>query len=301
MDTLSLIPALRLPVAQLASLVSRAYADYYYRVSVTEAQLSQICLEEDVDLEQSVVAMCNDHAVGLALLSRRAERGWISAVGVLPAHRHRGIARLMIQALQRRAAGLGLRTVTLEVLVENRAGLALYAQLGFTWRRNLFMLVLEPHSFSARAAPEGIAVASPEALLYHFAAFHPVFPSWQREYATLRHRSPHLSGLSYEREGRCLGYTLFQPQRSYQLIHDLAVSPEAPAPLEIAASLLAAVHNQRPRVGGYVINVVEDDPLLPAYTALRYQVVHRQHELIWRPDDALLRQEGGHSDGNRDD
>lgn len=283
MESLSLVPALRFSMAQLASLISRAYADYYYRVAVTEAQLQQICVEEDVDLAHSVVACDDERPVGLALLSRRATRGWISAVGVLPTYRRRGIARAMVHALQHHARVLGLRSVTLEVLTVNHSGLALYTQLGFVWRRNLCMLILEPRSFSPRPVPQAIFVAPSTTLLAHFEAFHPIFPSWQREYATLQHRIEALSGLSYAPHGVCEGYILYQAQRSYQLIHDLAIAPTAEAPLEIAQYLLSAVHNQRPDVGGYVINVVEEDPLLPAYLHLQYQKVHQQQELIWQP------------------
>jgi len=285
MAMLSLVPAETLSLTQLASLVNRAYADYYYHVSVTEAQLAQICLEEDVELSASVAALVEGEPVGLALLSRRADRGWISAVGVLPTFRRQGVARAMILHLQHRARALQLRAVTLEVLAQNHPGLRLYAQLGFVHSRELLLLILEPHSFAPAETPQAaIIAASPATLLAHFESFHPVPASWQRDLPTLRHRLPHLSGLGYWEGGVLQGYVLYQPQRTYQIIHDLGVAPQSAYPQTIAQHLLQAVHQQRPAVGGYVINVVAGDPLLSAYRSLRYHSVHRQYELLWEPD-----------------
>jgi len=285
LDALSLIPAQELPLAQLAAVVTRAYADYYYHVAVTEAQLAQICFEQDVDLSQSVVALHAGEPVGAALLSRRETRGWISAVGVLPGWRRKGIARAMLRYLQQRVRELGLRSATLEVLAENRPGLALYASLGFQRRRDLAILILEPQTFVPDPLTlTRVAPASPASLLAHFEAWHPVPPSWQRELRTLRHRLSYLSGLGYWEDDLLLGYALFQSQSSYQLVHDLAVTPEAARPLEIAGELLRAVHEQHPASGGYVINAVMTDPLLPAYLALHYRLIQRQYELIWEPD-----------------
>ncbi len=281
MNAITLVAAEHFSIAQLASLVSGAYVDYYYHVSVSEAQLAQICLEEDVNLAESVVALHGSETVGIALLSRRAHRGWISAVGVLPAFRKQGIARAMISYLQRRAKELALRSVTLEVLAQNHPGLALYAQLGFVRRRELLLLILEPRTFIPDATHTHVAELSPSVLLSHFEAFHPIPPSWQRELATLRHRLPNLQGLCIWEGEALMGYVLFQPQPSYQIIHDLAVLPSATRPLAIAGRLLRAVHQQRPTAGGYVINAVAGDPLLPAYRALNYRCVHRQYELLW--------------------
>ncbi|MBN1921797.1 MAG: GNAT family N-acetyltransferase [Anaerolineae bacterium] len=285
MAILALVPASHFSLMQLASLVSRAYADYYYHVSVTEAQLAQICREEDVELSESVVALYQDEPVGLALLSLRADRGWISAVGVLPEFRRQGAARALILYLQRRARSLQLHSVTLEVLAQNRPGLALYAQLGFVHSRELLLMILEPNSFALETAPlTSIVATPPNTLLTHFEACHSVPASWQRDLPTLRHRLSHLAGLGYWEQGVLLGYVLYQPQRTYQIIHDLGVTHHAAHPWVIAQHLLQAVHQQRPAAGGYVINVVAEDPLVSAYRAVHYRTIHRQYELLWKPD-----------------
>lgn len=282
MTGLNLVPAQWFSMAQLASLVSRAYADYYYRVSVTQPQFEQICLETDADLAQSVVALLGKEMVGIALLSRRDPRGWISTVGVLPAFRRRGIARAMLLHLQHRARMLGLRQVTLEVLAENQPGLVLYGELGFDRVRDLALLILEPNTFvsdATRLPP--VTQAIPVALLANFDAFHIVTPSWQRELASLRHRLDYMTGLSYMEDGSMIGYILFQTLLSYHVVHDLAVLPSTVQPLVVAEHLLRAVHQRSPACGGYVVNAAVDDPLLPAYHSLGYRSDHRQYELIW--------------------
>ena len=59
------------------------------------------------------------------------DEGGITNVAVFPAYRRQGIADALIKELLRRAGGLGLATVTLEVRAGNAAAIALYQKNGF--------------------------------------------------------------------------------------------------------------------------------------------------------------------------
>jgi ribosomal-protein-alanine N-acetyltransferase len=55
----------------------------------------------------------------------------ITLVAVDPAHRHRGLGRLVLEALLGRAEALGAERATLEVAADNAAAVGLYGALGF--------------------------------------------------------------------------------------------------------------------------------------------------------------------------
>lgn len=283
MDTISftLVPAAELPSEKLAFLINQAYADYMIPVWIEQEQFVRQCIEEDIDLNISVVALASSEPIGLALLSKRDNRGWISGVGVLPQWRRRGIARQMMRHLQATAQTLGLQTLTLEVLTQNRVALNLYHELGFNHRRELTVIMLEAGSTAYAPLPEPIKVTLPAVLVEHYALFHDVALPWQRELPTLNHRLPFMAGLGLWDNHQLIGYLLYQTQRRYQLIYDLALSPAYPARLEAARLLLRALHQLRPDLGGYLINLPTDDPLFPVFTQLGYRTWQRQYEMTW--------------------
>ena len=279
--SLSLIPAEQLEVEQLAFLVSRAYADYFFHVWLDKTRFDNMCREEDVDLAHSVVALVDEEPVGLGLLSQRGERGWISGVGVLPLFRRQGVARQMLRWLQEQARALAIRALTLEVLSQNHAGMALYRYLGFVWQRDLLILTLESNISPAAPLPVEISPLAPVALLEHYAAFHDVPSPWQRQFETLLKRVDALQGLGYEEGGRLQGYLLYEEQQHHQAVFDLAVLPGYPRRLAVAQNLLSAMRRLRPRVGGYVINLPVEDALLAAFMRQHYRIWQRQSELVW--------------------
>lgn len=59
------------------------------------------------------------------------DEGGITNVAVFPAHRRQGIADALLNELLRRAKGLGLATVTLEVRETNAPAIALYQKHDF--------------------------------------------------------------------------------------------------------------------------------------------------------------------------
>ncbi len=280
-DSLKLIPAAAVSTARLASLLNAAYADYFLPVWLDEPRVVRMCQEVDVTLAHSVLAMVGDEPVGVALFSRRGERGWISGVGVLPAFRRQGIARRMVAYLQQQARLLDLRVVLLEVLSQNAAGFALYQSLGFRKGRELLALLAEPNVMESALLPRGVRREDPGKLLATQGSFHVVDPSWQRDMATLAWRRDELQALALWEDHRIVGYLLYQAQKHYQTIYDLAVLPAYPQRLDAARRLLLTAHNLRPDAGGAAINIPEEDDLLPVFLELHYRIWQRQNEMIW--------------------
>lgn len=268
--------------ARLALLLSQVYVDYFLPVWMDAGRFSQMCDLEDVDLPHSIIALIMEEPVGLALLSRRGARGWISGVGVLPLYRRQGIARRMIQAMQKQAYDLRLETLTLEVLAQNEAGLALYQQLGFHKRRDLSVLTLEAPTFHPGPLPDDLSFSAPEALLAYFDAFRNRPPSWQREQVSLAKRLGRLQGLALRENGRLIGYLLYEEQQKHQAIYDLAVDLEYAHRTSAARRLLLAVHRLRPGVGGYFVNLPPETGLLDAFLQVGYRVWQQQREMQWK-------------------
>ena len=129
--SIHLLPADHVDVGLRADLINAAYADYYVPMYLTTDSMRSVDDLYDVDLARSVVAYDRSEPVGMALLSRRGDRGWVSGVGVLPAWRRRGIGQLLMETLLKGAREAGVRQVALEVIAQNRAARALYAALGF--------------------------------------------------------------------------------------------------------------------------------------------------------------------------
>ena len=306
MDLLTLQPAATFSHRRLTELLNQAYADYIIPVQFDEFQLAMMCDDMDVDLARSVVAVVAGGPagapvdvpaatsigtpVGMALLSVRGSEGWVSAVGVSPAWRRRGVGRAILQRIQEDARGAGLDVLRLDVLEQNQAGVGLYSSLGFSITRDLLVLKMAPgldHPEPLRRLD--IRLVRPQKLLKSHAEFHDVDPSWQRRLRSLQKRASRIQGRALFHDGCLAGYVLFQTQTEVILVLDLAVDPEMPDRVGMARRLLLSLHAESPALGGYIINVPAEDPLLGAFTDLGYRVWQCQHEMVWPvtplPDD----------------
>ncbi|MBN1246070.1 MAG: GNAT family N-acetyltransferase, partial [Anaerolineae bacterium] len=230
----------------------------------------------------SVVAMAAGRPIGIALLSLREDEGWVSGVGVIPAWRRQGVGRAIMLKLQETAREEGLTRLRLEVLHENRAGRRLYQQIGFTHYRDL--LVLRMPSKPALPPPYArlsLSPSRPQALLRHHGSFHRIDPSWQRALPSLRKRADRIQGLGLWMDEALVGYILYQAQPDVCHVLDLVVDPALSGAGDLARRMLLSLHGLYPELGGYVVNVPQEDPLLAAFTEIGYSVWHRQDEMVW--------------------
>ncbi len=298
MDPLTLQPAAAFSHRRLTELLNQAYAGYFIPVQFDAVQLAMMCDDMDVDLARSIVAVVEGvpagapvdlpagtpvgAPVGMALLSVRGSEGWVSAVGVCPAWRRRGVGRTILQQIQRDACEAGLDVLRLEVLEQNQAGVGLYRSLGFSITRDLLVLKRPPgfdHPEPLRRLD--LRLVRPQKLLKSYAEFHDVDPSWQRRLRSLQKRASRIQGQALFHDGRLAGYVLFQTQTEVILVLDLAVDPKMPDRVGMARRLLFSLHAESPTLGGYIINVPAEDPLLRAFTDFGYRVWQCQHEMVW--------------------
>ncbi|MBM3567543.1 MAG: GNAT family N-acetyltransferase [Alphaproteobacteria bacterium] len=70
--------------------------------------------------------------LGFALWRKAADEGEILAIGVAPEARRRGLGRTLMARMALQAQALGVKSLFLEVAIDNSAALALYRGLGYS-------------------------------------------------------------------------------------------------------------------------------------------------------------------------
>jgi ribosomal-protein-alanine N-acetyltransferase len=78
-----------------------------------------------------IVALEGDELVGYAGLSAGGVEGWVQNIAVRRDRQRRGIGRALLEALLAEAGRRNVKTVLLEVAVDNRAAQQLYDFYGF--------------------------------------------------------------------------------------------------------------------------------------------------------------------------
>lgn len=94
----------------------------------SEQEFEQLLTDRNVMADRAVSGRTS---VGFILSRRAADEAEILSVAVARAWRGRGLARRLLDLQLRRLAGLGLRTVFLEVDENNTPARRLYARAGF--------------------------------------------------------------------------------------------------------------------------------------------------------------------------
>jgi ribosomal protein S18 acetylase RimI-like enzyme len=278
MSQFVLAPASRFSSTQRASLLSACYVDYYVPMRINGDQMEMMDRLYDVDLDASVVACNGSQEIGMALLSRRGPRGWISAVGVLPEWRRRGVARAIMGRVIETAHALNCRQVTLEAIDRNARARQLYLQLGFEEMRELLSWQYPADGDPIPIPRELLDEADVDGLMDRFAGWHEQPPSWQREEVTLRRMTHRSRGFLLELDGILAGYCVANVRSDMVSILDIGINPQY-GPVRAGRTLLQALAHQFRGRSFTITNVPADDGISRALAALRFQVTIRQVEM----------------------
>jgi ribosomal protein S18 acetylase RimI-like enzyme len=124
---------------ELAAAFIRIFADYETPAPPVfdGAAFDRRYSSEHLDRAASRFVTSGDDPAGIIVIARRGWTTHISGLGVAAAHRRRGIARTLLEAVCRNAAERGDRSVLVEVSTTNTAALDLYKSLGFQIRQRL--------------------------------------------------------------------------------------------------------------------------------------------------------------------
>jgi ribosomal protein S18 acetylase RimI-like enzyme len=250
--------------AELAALFTAAYEGYAIPFMVDESTFAFMVDAFDLDVDQSLVAVKDETAVGLANLGRRERRTWLGGVGVVQSRRREGIGELLTRSLLDRAAALGVTEMGLEVIVENEPAIQLYEKLGFVRTRELEVLALE-RGDSDEAAVEVPFDAAQRLVRARREAEEP----WQRSDETLAH----LAGREPAPLGLAAGdaAAIYRPSgESVSLVQAAGDGP----------GLQAILSTLRAKGTVSAVNYPSDGPVAAAMRAAGSRVTLRQYEMV---------------------
>ena len=253
-------PASSLEPADLASLFTRAYENYYVPVQVDEAALEYMARTFDLDPDAGLVAFEDEEPVGLVNLGVRGERGWIGGLGVVAEARRKGLGRTLMGAVHEQARARGMREISLEVIEANEPAFRLYEDLGYEFLRWLEIGSLEGSAGEAPAEVDWRAAHE------HIRSQRTGREPWQRDDETLL-RYDDLRGLDLE-TGAAV----------YRVIGDgRVILMQFAGDGQAARETLRSLRSLGPVS---IFNVPEGDPLLAALEDLGGGIALRQREML---------------------
>lgn len=250
------------------------YQGYRFKVVMTPERFLEDSRIHDVDLTSTYLAVDDGRPVGITLVARRGDAAWIAGMGVHPELRGRGIGTELLRRAQDRLRGLGVRTVELEVLIENDVARRCYTSAGFAAQRrySCFRGTATRVPWGGQASK--VAKASADKILEQWPQLHRAQPCWQRCLATLRHRADDLRGLVATQSGRTVATLLF----SENAVSDVGFRPESGSPLDrpLHELLIAAFGPSRPFA---IVNVPSDDPLAQVMSESGFEIYADQLDM----------------------
>lgn len=133
--TFTTVEAFGLPAT--AELLTRAFADYFVKIQLTEATLRQEERCHSVDFAQSLVVQLDGEPAGAAVIARRGTASRLAGMALVPTARRRGVGHALVERLLADARTRGDRRMVLEVIEQNPAAVRLYEEAGFVHKRRL--------------------------------------------------------------------------------------------------------------------------------------------------------------------
>lgn len=213
-------------LAQLSDLVTEAFRGYALPVYESASRLSRLIRMQGLDLSHSVVIRSADaKLVGITFLGLRNTHAWVSAFGIVPSYRGRGLARLLLERVVNQARTAGALDVRLEVLTNNLIARRVYTQFGFQERRELVTLERSPWSSTlVRSADLRVERVDVAVAVHHATMLERVPPCWQREAPSLVTGSAH--GLLVRSGSRVVGSALHSAREGTIALHHIVAAPD---------------------------------------------------------------------------
>ncbi len=130
--TLTVQPAVELPMATLCDIINRSFkgyvgGDFQFTLPVLATFLAQV----DVHLARSLVVLQDGEPAGIAMLARRGWAVRVALMGVITEFQNQGVGRWLLGHIMEAAKAAGDRTMVLEVIEQNPRAVHLYEVCGF--------------------------------------------------------------------------------------------------------------------------------------------------------------------------
>lgn len=276
-NTILLNPASEYTIQDLTDIYNRTRVDYLIPMPMNAARLEEYIHTYDVDLEHSLVASQEGETLGVAMLGVRADRAWVTRLGVIPDTRRRGSGQALTAGLLDQASSLGISFTMLEVIKNNEPAHRLFLKLGFyevgellVLRRSPTMPPPDPIVAEARRLERAEALD----LVGRDRGTQP----WTNQSETL-FNAQDVSGLRLMLPDGSEGWLVYQRQKF--TLTRFAYKTEKGDPVKMARAFLSHLHCQYPRLDTQLENIQVSDPHLPAFYELGYVESFRRIEM-WR-------------------
>ncbi|ELY4125796.1 GNAT family N-acetyltransferase [Cronobacter malonaticus] len=268
--TLRAQPALHWSSEALASMLCRCFDGYLVPFQLDGAAFAYRFGAENVCLNASRIWLAGETVVALALVARRGWRSRLAAFAIHPDWRGKGVGKTLMTQLLDEAHERGEKSMTLEVIVGNDAGQALYERVGFTCEKTL--VGFQAHSPAAFVNTQALMPCDPHDIAQRMAAQVEDLP-WLMAPETAQA----LPGMGFSLDDKAFAIIatgFAQPQ-----LRALWVAPQARREGR-ARQLLSLLHE---RFAGLMTPVAVDQRLAPLFeqSGFRIQPV-RQYEMRHR-------------------
>jgi ribosomal protein S18 acetylase RimI-like enzyme len=283
--TIKLIPASHFTIDELTAIYNQTRVDYLVPMPMNASRLVEYVQSYDVNLEHSLVASEDGVMRGVAMLGVRAERTWVTRLGVIPSTRRGGVGEALTRSLLEQSHLLGIDFTMLEVIKNNIPAHELFRKLGFyevgellILRRSPSKQMIEPVIADARRLERYEAL--------DLVGYNRGTQPWTNQSESLSHAQD-ISGLYLTLPDGSRGWLVYQRQK-FTLTHFI-YQTEVGDPAEMAYAFLSHLHHQYPRLDTHIENIQVNDPHLPGFYKMGYVESFRRIEM-WRgiPPESLI-------------
>lgn len=276
-NSILLIPASHFTIDQLVAIYNQTRVDYMVPMPMNTARLEDYIRTYDVDLDHSLVATHEGDMLGVAMLGLRADRAWITRLGVIPDTRRRGTGLALMNGLLKQAENLKISFSMLEVIKNNVPAHQLFLKLGFYEVGELLVLRRSP------TVPPPDPIVADARRLQRAEALDLVGRNrgtqpWTNQSESL-FNAQDVSGLRLTLTDGSEGWLVYQRQKF--TLTRFAYKTETGDPVTMAWAFLSHLHHQYPRLDTQLENIQVNDPHLPAFYQMGYIESFRRIEM-WR-------------------
>lgn len=276
MSTIDLLSASAFTYQELTEAYNRTRVDYLVPMPMNASKLREYVIMYDIDMQASVVAVDGYGVLGLCMLGVRADRAWISRLGVIQSNRRGGTGGAMVDQLLDESRRRNLRYVIIEVIKNNAPAYNLFVKRGFQETREL-LVIGRPPSPPKITPPKAQIKSVPYQQTLELIKQRQAKPTWVEEVESVAH-SGNIEAFSATLPDGSSGWIVYQ--NTIFQISRIAIQTESGDPVKVGIALLHHLHREYGKKDTKTENLPADDPHWPAFKELGYYEMFRRHELI---------------------
>lgn len=272
------IAASQYTLEELTTIYNQTRVDYIVPMPMNARRMAEYVRHYDIDLDASAVAFYAGEVIGIAMLGRRAQRAWITRLGVIPERRGRKTGSFLMETLLNQARARGASRVQLEVIQGNDPACYLFRKFGFTETRELLVIRRPPGLPQTNFRLENAAITPLDsAEILDRLRQRPSEASWIEETASIIHAG-NLHGFKLELPSGEHGWIICH-HKAFQMAHFVYdATPSAYA--AIIAALLHHVHSAFAGLDTIIENLPADHPVWPLFQQIGYVESFRRIEMV---------------------